>query len=73
MQQRKKHYTNIFFFTRLKKNESEIFEICAINFEPIKISIDPLSTAKWLSELQFCERYSCSWQKMARNGHKTDI
>ena len=25
-----------------------------------------LSTSKWLSEFQFCERYSCSWRK---NGH----
>ena len=30
-------------------------------------SLDPLSTSKWPSEPQFCERYSYSWQK---NGQK---
>ena len=33
----------------------------------------PIQHLKWPSELQFCERYSCSWQKMARNGRKTAI
>ena len=34
-----------------------VFFICVITFETIK----------------FCGRYSCNWQKMARNGQKTDI
>ena len=34
---------------------------------------DPVSTSKWPSEPQFCERYSCRWRKLARNGHKTTI
>ena len=35
--------------------------------------LDLLSTSKWLSEPQFCEIWSLSCQKMARNGCKTAI
>ena len=35
--------------------------------------VDPLSTSKWPTEPQFCERWIYSWQKMARNGRKIAI
>ena len=35
--------------------------------------IDMLSISKWPSELQFCKRYPCSWQKMALNSRKMAI
>ena len=58
------HYTNNkFFFTKLKKTEREIFAFFVITFEPIYV--DPVSTSKWPSELQFCE--------MVRKGRKTAI
>ena len=32
-----------------------------------------LDTSKWPSEANFCERYTCSLQKKARNGPKRVI
>ena len=43
------------FFTKLQKKWKYL------RFEPIKV--DPFSTSKWTSKPQFCERYSCNWQK----------
>ena len=47
-----KHHTNDCFFTKSQKARNR--HICVISFYPI---------TKWQSELQFCERYSCRWQK----------
>ena len=41
---KKKHYTNKKFFTKLKitKTERDIFAFCVITFEPIKIRLEVL-------------------------------
>ena len=57
-----KHYTNECFFTKSQKSRN--INICVLchNFWP-NYNLDLLSTSKWPSEPQFCERYVCRWQK----------
>ena len=63
------HNFSVFFLTKLKKNC--IGKICTLyrsfwsNWD-----LDTFSPSKWLLAPKFCERCSCSWQRMARNGVK---
>jgi len=58
----KKHQTKEAFFTKLQKNGNRNIFVLGHN-NGSKEDSDPFSTSKWLSEPQFCESYSCSWQK----------
>ena len=67
-----KHYTNKCFFTKSQQSRNRNICVLCHNFWP-NYNLDLLSTSKWPSESQFCERLSYRWQKMARNSHKTAI
>ena len=59
-------FWNFFFSYKIEKhiwwkNLSQLL----INYD-----LDLVSTSKWSSETQFCERYTCSWQKKAKNDCK---
>ena len=57
-----KHYTNECFFTKSQKSRNRNICVLCHNFWP-NYNLDLLSTSKWPSEPQFCERYVCRWQK----------
>ena len=60
------------FVQNRKKNENGNICVLCYNFWTNQ-NLDKVSTSKWPSELQFCERCTYIWQKMARNGRKTVI
>ena len=51
----------------ISRHETKIPELILCHSFWFNQDIDTLSTSKWPSELQFCERFYCSWLK---NGHK---
>ena len=57
-----KHYTNECFFTKSQKSRNRNICVLCHNFWP-NYNLNLLSTSKWPSELQFCERYVCIWRK----------
>ena len=62
-----KHYTNECFFTKSQKPRNR--NICVLCHDSWPdYNLDMLSTSKWQSDPQFCERHLCSWQKITRNG-----
>ena len=58
-------YTNKFFTKTVNKNICIFYHNFWTNYDS-----GSLRSLKWLSAPQFCERYLCSWQKIARICHK---
>ena len=66
------HFANVCFWTKSQKNGNGNICVLCHNFWTNQ-NLNQVSTSKWPSELQFCERCTYIWQKMARNGLKTVI
>ena len=64
--------TNVWFCTKSQKNGNGNICILCHNFWTNQ-NLDQLSTSKWPSEPQFCERWTYIWPKMAGNGHNIVI
>ena len=66
------NFANVCFWTKSQKNGNGNICVLCHNFWTNQ-NLNQVSTSKWPSELQFCERCTYIWQKMARNGLKTVI
>ena len=66
------HFVIVRFWTKLQKNENGNICVLCHNFWTNQ-NLDQLSTSKWPSETQFCERWTYIWQKMAGNGRNIVI
>ena len=66
------NFANVCFWPKLQKNKNGNIWVLCHNFWTNQ-NLNQVSTSKWPSELQFCERCTYTWQKMARNGLKTVI
>ena len=66
-----KTQTYVFVQNRKKKRNGNVCILCH-NFLTNQ-NLDQLSTSKWPSEPQFCERWTYIWQKMAGNGRNIVI
>ena len=66
------NFANVCFWPKSQKNKNgNICSLCHNLWN--NQNLDPLSTSKWPSEPQFCERWMYSWQKNGQkwsyNGH----
>ena len=57
------------FFTKSVKTGNGNFRVLW-HSSPTNLDTDPFSISKWLSGLEFFERYLCNCRKMARKGCK---
>ena len=70
-QKTQKVHTRVFVQNCKKNRNGNIYVFCH-NFWSNQ-NVDLLSTSKWPSEPQFCERWTYIWQKMVRNGRTKAI